>query len=91
MSYIELVKELKKTMLNIKKETKNLENTINGTSKLEDLDDVEVDFEELKNQILILDEELEEFEETVNDEEFQALQIYQEPISGETYGLGPWQ
>ena len=70
MSYIELVKELRKTMLKIKKETKNLENTINGTSKLEDLDDVEVDFKELKNQILILDEELEEFEETVNDEEF---------------------
>lgn len=91
MSYIELMKELRKTMLKIKKETKNLENTINGTSKLEDLDDVEVDFEELKNQILILDEELEKFEETVNDEEFQALEIYQEPISGETYGLGPWQ
>ncbi|CEP88569.1 Uncharacterised protein [[Clostridium] sordellii] len=91
MSYIELVKELRKTMLNIKKETKNLENTIKGTSKLEDLDDVEVDFEELKNQILILDEELEEFEETVNDEEFQALQIYQEPISCDTYGIGPWQ
>lgn len=70
MSYIELVKELRKTMLKIKKEIKNLENTINGTSKLEDLDDVEVDFKELKNQILILDEELEEFEETVNDEEF---------------------
>ncbi|CEQ04114.1 Uncharacterised protein [[Clostridium] sordellii] len=91
MSYIELVKELRKTMLNIKKETKNLENTINGTSKLEDLDDVEIDFEELKNQILILDEELEGFEETVNDEEFQALKIYQEPISCDTYGLGPWQ
>nr|DAP48646.1 MAG TPA: hypothetical protein [Caudoviricetes sp.] len=91
MSYIELMKELRKTMLKIKKETKNLENTINGTSKLEDLDDVEIDFEELKNQILILDEELEGFEETVNDEEFQALEIYQEPISGETYRLGPWQ
>ncbi|CEO04830.1 Uncharacterised protein [[Clostridium] sordellii] len=91
MRYIELVKELRKTMLKIKKETNNLENTINGTSKLEDLDDVEIDFEELKNQILILDEELEGFEETVNDEEFQALKIDQEPISCDTYGLGPWQ
>lgn len=90
MSSNENIKELLKTMLSIKKEMKILENSIKGTTKLDDLDYVETDFEDLKDQILILEEELEELSETT-EEEFKALQIYQEPISGETYGLGPWQ
>lgn len=90
MSSNEGIKELLKTMVSIKKEMHILENSIKGATKLDDLDYVETDFEDLKDQILILEEELEEFNETT-EEEFKALQIYQEPISGETYGLGPWQ
>ena len=91
MSSTDFLKELSKTMLKVKKELKNLENSIQGTNKLEDLEYVETDFEDLKEQILILEEEIEEFQEIEKEEAFQALQIYQEPISGETYGLGPWQ
>lgn len=91
MSSNECIKELLKTMLNIKKEIKNLDNSIKGATKLDDLEYVETDFEDLKDQILILEEEVEELKETTEEEEFEALQIYQEPISYDTYGLGPWQ
>ena len=91
MSSAEFLKELNKTMSKIKKELRNLENSIKGTNKLEDLEYVEIDFEDLKDQILILDEEIEEFQEIEKEEEFKALEIYQEPISCDTYGLGPWQ
>lgn len=90
MSSIEITKELEKTMIQIKKELKNLNNSIKNTIKLEDLEYVENNFDDLQTQILILDEEIEGFKE-IEKEEFQALQIYQEPISGETYGIGPWQ
>lgn len=91
MSSNESIKELLKTMISIKKEMQILENSIKGATKLDDLDYVETDFEDLKDQILILEEELEELNETVEEEEFQAIQIHQEPISYHTYGLGPWQ
>ena len=44
MSSTDFLKELSKTMLKIKKELKNLENSIQGTNKLEDLEYVETDF-----------------------------------------------
>ncbi|WP_283592807.1 hypothetical protein [Paraclostridium bifermentans] len=91
MSSNEILKELLKTMVSIKKEMKILENSIKGATKLDDLDYAETDFEDLKDQILILEEELEELNETTEEDEFKALQIYQEPISCDTYGLGPWQ
>ena len=84
MSSNENIKELLKTMLSIKKEMEILENSIKGATKLDDLDYVETDFEDLKDQILILEEELEELSETT-EEEFKALK------SCDTYGLGPWQ
>lgn len=80
MSSNENIKELLKTMLSIKKEMQTLENSIKGATKLNDLNYEETDFEDL-----IL-EELNEAEV-----ESQTSQIYQEPISGETYGIGPWQ
>ncbi|WP_270659561.1 hypothetical protein [Paraclostridium bifermentans] len=89
MSSNENIKELLKTMLSIKKEMKILENSIKGATKLDDLDYVETDFEDLKDQILILEEELEELNEV--EREFQTPQIDQEPISYDTYELGPWQ
>lgn len=91
MSSNEGIKELLKTIVSIKKEMKILENSIKGAIKLDDLDYVETDFEDLKDQILILEEELEELNETTEEDEFKALQIYQEPISCDTYGLGSWQ
>lgn len=90
MSSNENIKELLKTMLSIKKEMQILENSIKGATKLDDLDYIETDFEDLKDQNLILEEELEELNE-ITEEEFKALKIYQEPISCDTYGLGPWQ
>ncbi|WP_250673517.1 hypothetical protein LZ906_007745 [Paraclostridium ghonii] len=60
MSSNEFIKELSKTMLNIKKEIKSLENSIKGATKLDDLEYVETDFDDLKEQILTLEEELEE-------------------------------
>lgn len=86
MSSNENIKELLKTMSSIKKEMQILENSIKGATKLDDLDYVETDFEDLKDQILILEEELNEAER-----EFQTPQIDQEPISYDTYELGPWQ
>ncbi|WP_170074476.1 hypothetical protein [Paraclostridium dentum] len=80
MSPNENIKELLKNMLSIKKEMQILENSIKGATKLKDLNYEETDFEDL-----IL-EELNEAEL-----ESQTAQIYQEPISGETYGIGPWQ
>lgn len=80
MSSNENIKELLKTMLNIKKEMQILENLIKEATKLNDLNYAETDFEDL-----IL-EELNEVEW-----ESQTSQIYQEPISDETYGIGPWQ
>ncbi|WP_278681498.1 hypothetical protein [Paraclostridium bifermentans] len=91
MSSKECIRELLKTILNIKKEMRTLENSIKGATKLDDLDYVETDFEDLKDQILIMEEELEELNEITKEEEFEAMQIYQEPISCETYGIGPWQ
>lgn len=89
MSSNENIKELLKTMLSIKKEMQILENSIKGARKLDDLDYVETDFEDLKDQILILEEELEEWNEAEG--KFQTSQIDQEPISCDTYELGPWQ
>ena len=91
MSSNEVLKELLKTIVSIKKEMKILEKSIKGATKLDDLDYIETDFEDLKDQILILEEELEELNETAEEAGFKALQIYQEPISCDTYGLGPWQ
>lgn len=91
MSSKECIRELLKTILNIKKEMRTLENSIKGATKLDDLDYVETDFEDLKDQILIMEEELEELNEITKEEEFEAMQIYQEPINRETYGIGPWQ
>ncbi|KGJ48097.1 hypothetical protein KD33_16895 [Clostridium sp. NCR] len=89
MSFNENIKELLKTMLSIKKEMQILENSIKESTKLDDLDYIETDFENLKDQILILEEELEELNEAEG--EFQTSQIDQEPISYDTYELGPWQ
>ncbi len=89
MSSNENIKELLKTMLSVKKEMQILENSIKGATKLDDLDYIETDFEDLKDQILILEEELEELNEAGG--EFQTSQIDQEPISYDTYELGPWQ
>lgn len=91
MDQLERIQELLKTIKSVKKEMNNLENSISGTSKVEDLDYVETDFDELKGQILILEEEIEELNEIALEEEFQAMQIYQEPVSCETYGIGSWQ
>ncbi len=91
MNSTEFMKELNITRMKIRKELKNLENSIKGTTKLDDLEDIEIDFDDLKDQFEILDEELEELEEILTEEEFEASQIYQEPISLATFGLGSWQ
>lgn len=91
MNSTEIMKELNITMIKIKRELRNLESSIKGVTKLDDLEDVEIDFDDLKDQIITLDDELDELEEILTEEEFEASQIYQEPISLATFGLGSWQ